>query len=172
MTTVRALTSVEAEAFRLGRLVAAETAPYYLRALFAATPVAAPGLGTFAVDGRWRLYLDPALLVGDAASLVCPTSGEGIGTGMISGYVAAHFVRKALENRRFDEEQFKNYDREIYRRLHSEIRLYNLMMALSPKIYDFGLNILAPNPLFRRFFEHRVGGWLRTAYEKEIEVRL
>lgn len=61
----RALSAPEREAFRLGRLVAAERAPYFMHALFAAAPVAAPGLGTFAVDGAWRLYLDPALLVGD-----------------------------------------------------------------------------------------------------------
>jgi hypothetical protein len=91
---------------------------------------------------------------------------------MISGYVAAHFAQNALKNKNFDAGQFKNYDREIYRRLHSEIRLYNLMMAVSPKIYDFGLNLLAPNPLFQWSFRRRVGGWLRTAYEKEIEVRI
>ena len=60
----RALTADEREAFRLGRLVAAERAPYFMHALFATAPVAAPGLGTFAVDGSWRLYMDPALLVG------------------------------------------------------------------------------------------------------------
>lgn len=61
----RALAADEWEAFRLGRLVAAERAPYFMHALFAAAPVAAPGLGTFAVDGSWRLYMDPDLLVGE-----------------------------------------------------------------------------------------------------------
>ena len=61
----RPLSLDEWEAFRLGRLVAAERAPYFMHALFAAAPVAAPGLGTFAVDGGWRLYLDPDLLVGE-----------------------------------------------------------------------------------------------------------
>lgn len=42
--TSRPLNDVESEAFRLGRLVAAEQAPYFMHALFAATPVAAPGL--------------------------------------------------------------------------------------------------------------------------------
>lgn len=60
----RALSVEEREAFRLGRLVAAERAPYFMHALFAAAPVAAPGLETFAVDGAWRLYMDPDLLVG------------------------------------------------------------------------------------------------------------
>lgn len=130
------------------------------------------GWGIPLASRRRRAFGDGYLLAGDAASLVCPTSGEGIGTGMISGYIAAHFVQKALKNKRFDAEQFKNYDREIYRRLRSEIRLYNLMMRLSPRIYDFGLNLLAPNPLFRWSFHRRVGGWLKTAYERPIEVRI
>lgn len=64
MSGVRVLAPDELRAFRLARLVSAEQMPYFMRALFAAQPVAAPGLGTFAVDAQWRLYLDPALLVG------------------------------------------------------------------------------------------------------------
>lgn len=136
-----------------------------------ATPLERPvGWGLPLASRRRKAFGDGYLLVGDAASLVCPTSGEGIGTGMISGYIAAKFAHKALTDRRFDAEQFKHYDREIYRRLHAEIRLYHLMMALSPKIYDAGLNWLAPNPLFRWTFNHRVNGWLKTAYQREIEV--
>lgn len=137
-----------------------------------AEPLEEPvGWGIPLASRRRRAFGDGYLLVGDAASLVCPTSGEGIGTGMISGYIAAHFAQKALKNNRFDAEQFKNYDREIYRRLHSEIRLYNLMMAVSPKIYDFGLNLLAPNPLFQWSFQRCVSGWLKTAYETPIEIK-
>lgn len=66
-TVVRALAPDESNAFRLARLVAAEMMPYFMSALFAASPVAAPGLGTFAVDGAWRLYLDPECLVGTTA---------------------------------------------------------------------------------------------------------
>ncbi len=65
MRTVRPLTREEHEAFRVARLVAAEQAPYFLHVLFAVAPVAAPGLGTMAVDAQWRLYLDPAVLVGE-----------------------------------------------------------------------------------------------------------
>lgn len=64
---VRGLDPGEQEAFRLARLVAAETMPYFMHGLFAAAPLAAPGLDTFAVDRHWRLYMDPALLVGDRA---------------------------------------------------------------------------------------------------------
>lgn len=114
---------------------------------------------------------DGYLLTGDAASLVCPTSGEGIGTAMISGYVAAHFVQKALTNKDFSAAQFAGYDREIRRRLRDEIRLYNLMMRLSPRVYDFGLNLLAPSPLFRWMFQRGAEQWLRTAYNVELKMR-
>ena len=114
---------------------------------------------------------DGYLLVGDAASLVCPTSGEGIGSGMMSGYVAAQFIEKAVKNNSFSEAEFQHYTREITRRLQDEIRLYNLMMRVSPKIFSFGLNLLAPSPVLRWSFNSRVEGWMRTAYETPIDVR-
>ena len=39
-----------------------------------------------------------ALLVGDAAGLVMPVSGEGIGTGMKSGLLAAKAIKRAIES--------------------------------------------------------------------------
>lgn len=45
-----------------GRARAAELMPYLATALFAMTPVEAPGLGTLGVDRRWRLYWDPAVV--------------------------------------------------------------------------------------------------------------
>lgn len=112
------------------------------------------------------------LLVGDAASLVCPTSGEGIGTGMMSGYIAAQFVQNALKSKDFSREQFRHYDREIHRRLQDEIRLYQLMMRLSPRAYDFGLNLLAPSPLFQWMFRRGAKQWIQTAYETPIQVTM
>ena len=64
---VRPLDQAEQRAFRLARLAAGEAMPYLMHALFALTPLAAPGLGTFGVDARWRLYMDPALLTGPGA---------------------------------------------------------------------------------------------------------
>ncbi len=136
-----------------------------------AEPLEAPiGWGLPLASRQRKAAGDGYLLVGDAASLVCPTSGEGIGTAMISGYVAARFVQKALNNKDFSAVQFAGYDREIYRRLRDEIRLYNLMMRLSPRIYDFGLNLLAPSPLFRWMFQRGAEQWLRTAYNVELRI--
>jgi predicted metal-dependent peptidase len=67
VTTVRPLNPGEQEALRLARLCAADAAPYFMHAVFAMRAVAAPGLGTFAVDRFWRLYLDPAQLTAPGA---------------------------------------------------------------------------------------------------------
>lgn len=59
---VRPMTDTERAALAAARLVALEFAPYLAHALFATRPVAAEGLGTFAVDRTWRLYVDPEAL--------------------------------------------------------------------------------------------------------------
>ena len=139
-----------------------------------ATPLEDPiGWGIPLASRRRRNFGDGYLLVGDAASLVCPTSGEGIGTGMISGYIAAHFAQKALIANRFDAEIFKNYDREVYRRLEGEIGVFEKLMRFQPwRLYDWGLNFLAPQPALQLAFKNLHRGWLETAFEKKIEVNV
>ena len=38
--------------------------PYLATALWAVQRIETPGLGTFAVDRRWRLYYDPSVAAG------------------------------------------------------------------------------------------------------------
>ncbi len=45
------------------RLVAADLQPFLSTALYSLRVIPAPGLGTFAVDERWRLYVDPTTLL-------------------------------------------------------------------------------------------------------------
>jgi predicted metal-dependent peptidase len=44
------------------RLRASGLQPFLAEALYALQPTAQPGLGTFAVDAKWRLYIDPIVL--------------------------------------------------------------------------------------------------------------
>jgi len=87
----RPLDPAEHEAFRTVRLVAAEVAPYFMHALFAAAPLAAPGLGTFAVDEHWRLYLDPACLLGPGAWL--PVEAAGVLVHEVGHLLREHSAR-------------------------------------------------------------------------------
>jgi predicted metal-dependent peptidase len=52
-------TALDTTRLAAARLLAADRTPYFSAGLFALTPVASPGLGTFAVDRRWHLYVDP-----------------------------------------------------------------------------------------------------------------
>ena len=56
--------TVVLDAFKLAaaRLRAAEHQPFLAVALYALVPIARPELGTFAIDERWRLYVDPDVL--------------------------------------------------------------------------------------------------------------
>jgi predicted metal-dependent peptidase len=53
---------IDATKLAAARLLAATEYPFLGVALYALTPVTAPGLGTFAVDERWRLSIDPDVL--------------------------------------------------------------------------------------------------------------
>lgn len=70
-----------------------------------------------------RISGDRYLLLGDAASLINPLSGEGIANAVRSGRVAAEHLIEAFNKRRFDAAFNKKYDKEVYRRMWGELRL-------------------------------------------------
>ena len=77
---------------------------------------------------------DRYLLLGDAASLINPLSGEGIGNAIRSGRVAADHIRNAAKKNRFDADFNLVYDKEIYRRMWGELRLnYWIQIAMRNK---------------------------------------
>lgn len=70
------------------------------------------------------------MLIGDAASLIDPFSGEGIGNALSSGRIAANIADEALKARNFSGEFFKQYDErvweELWTELHNSYRLQRL----------------------------------------------
>ena len=104
------------------------------------------------------------LLAGDAASLICPTTGEGIGPAMRSGYIAAHFIERAIQTNNFSD-TFKNYDREIYKDLQGDIKVFERLKKISPLFYNFFINVVSPSFLCRYYFKKNLVKWIRTAYE-------
>ena len=116
---------------------------------------------------------DGWLLVGDAASMVCPTSGEGIGSGMISGYVAAKFIQRASQQNDFSEKMFANYYREIHKRLTTEEKVYRFVNSIPPRFFSMGINTILSTGLFKYWLSAKaMPKWVETAYSKEIEVNL
>lgn len=115
---------------------------------------------------------DGWLLTGDAASLVCPTTGEGIGPAMLSGYIAAHFVQRAVQKNDFSAGTFTHYDREVYKRLKESIRTYQFLLNTSPALYRFFLNNVISNSYIRKKIITYFNRKIELAYTEKIPVNL
>jgi geranylgeranyl reductase family protein len=83
------------------------------------------------------------LLAGDAASLIDPFTGEGIGNAMYSGYFAAQAIKKGRKHNDYSAKFFAlNYDAAVYDRLWSELKLSHTLQKLSKynNLFNFVVN--------------------------------
>ncbi|KAL5489663.1 hypothetical protein EMCRGX_G018781 [Ephydatia muelleri] len=65
--------------------------------------------GSLRVGGEKNSYDDHLLVIGDAAGMIDPMTGEGIHHAMESGKIAAEFLNEAFEVGNFDKEVMKEY---------------------------------------------------------------
>lgn len=79
------------------------------------------------------------LLLGDAAGLIDPFTGEGIANAIRSGRVAAAHVLKAFEQQKFDAAFNRGYDKEIYYKMWNEFKFSHTLQKLFryPRIINF-----------------------------------
>lgn len=91
------------------------------------------------------------ILTGDAASLVDPLNGEGIGNAMWSGKLAAEAAMKAFTETDFSAEMFRNYDLQIQQRLLPELRKKLFLQRLfnRPWLIDLLVGAGERSPVFR-----------------------
>jgi geranylgeranyl reductase family protein len=94
---------------------------------------------------------DNYLLTGDAASLIDPFSGEGIGNALYSGMLAAETIAKAFASGRFDAEFFKQYDQQFYERQWNELQLSHRLQKLTKYgwMFNFVVNKANKNKTLR-----------------------
>jgi menaquinone-9 beta-reductase len=139
-----------------------------------ATPLENPiGWGLPLASLKRKAHGEGYLIIGDAASMVNPTNGEGIGIGMISGMIAAKFIKNAHSKGDFSPYQFRNFDRETTKRLKSEISLYRQVMRFKPWLFwDAAINLGGHHALTKAKFAREAKNWLITAYEKPIEINV
>lgn len=90
---------------------------------------------------RRKAYGNGFVLVGDAASLIDPFTGEGIGNALVSGSIAARHIKTALEKNDFSEAVFREYDAELWATVGPEMRTSYYMQRLGGKA-KFLLNML------------------------------
>ncbi|MBK7957514.1 MAG: geranylgeranyl reductase family protein [Bacteroidetes bacterium] len=105
------------------------------------------------------LYGDNYLLCGDAAMLIDPFTGEGIGNALSSGYYAAQHIALAIEKNDFSSEEFKNYQDTIERVLGPELRISTTIQRLAnhPWLFNFVVNKIAGSNKIQALFSSMIG---------------
>jgi menaquinone-9 beta-reductase len=96
---------------------------------------------------RQKLSGDSFMLVGDAACLIDPLTGEGIGNAVNSGFVAADQAEKCLKANDFSPQFMKDYDARIWRVMGPELNMSYKMQRLGkyPGIFNLVLWIASRN---------------------------
>lgn len=85
------------------------------------------------------------LLTGDAASLVDPFTGEGIGNAMISGGIAASMVMESFSANNFSAKFLVQYDERIRKRFDRELKTSHRIQELCAHPALFNLVVKKAN---------------------------
>ncbi len=97
------------------------------------------GFGLPLGSRRLPISSDRCILVGDAASLIDPFTGEGIGNAMVSGRLAAQLLMERDLSVEADRQSLAEYDRRVYAKLGKELSISHMMQKLVrfPRLFDF-----------------------------------
>ena len=82
------------------------------------------------------------ILCGDAAALINPTSGDGIGNAMTSGKIAAEHIINAFKNKIFSPYTLCNYESAIYKKLGKNL-INNLKLLRFCTKFPFIITIIS-----------------------------
>lgn len=91
------------------------------------------------------------LLAGDAASVIDPFTGEGIGNAMFTGKWASEQVRDSLVSNNFSANELRKYDKTVYKKIGGELRVSTVMQRLIkyPWLFNWMIRKIKRNPELR-----------------------
>jgi geranylgeranyl reductase family protein len=106
------------------------------------------GMGLPLASKRRRISGDGYMLIGDAAHLIDPFTGEGISHAMISGMHAADVAADAINARDLSSDRLKAYDQRVWKRLGQELAISTRLQSLADKswLFDFVVERANKNP--------------------------
>ncbi|WP_207515650.1 geranylgeranyl reductase family protein [Longitalea luteola] len=108
------------------------------------------------MGSRWvEMCGDHFILVGDAASLIDPVSGDGIGNAVLSGKLAAEQVIQCFITGNFRATFVKNYANRLYKLAGADMRQKTKVlktMARLPFLFDAAF-IAGQNSIIKRFMK-------------------
>ena len=98
-----------------------------------------------------RISGERFLLAGDAASVIDPFTGEGIGNAMFTGKWAAEQVRDSLASNNFSANELRKYDNTVYKKIGGELRVSTVMQRLIkyPWLFNWMIRKIKRNPELR-----------------------
>ncbi len=117
------------------------------------------------VSGEMKGYLLPLgsqkvtisgnrfMLCGDAASLIDPVTGAGIGQAMVSGRYAGWHALKCFENNDFSSGFMKGYDKAVYLKLGKENRMRLIIREMflnKPFFFNSGIGLALRSKFFKK----------------------
>ncbi len=82
-------------------------------------------------NGYKKIYDNRVLLAGDAANLVNPLSGEGVGNALRSGRYAAEHIKDCFKSNDFSKEFNKAYFNRIRKIMFPELRRHAAFAIVS-----------------------------------------
>ena len=93
------------------------------------------------------------LLCGDAASLINPATGEGIGNAMISGRMAAIHNINCFQSNNFTQSFNEQYDKMVYDKLLGDLRIQHWLQRITADrewLINFALKHVSNNHWIRQ----------------------
>ena len=101
---------------------------------------------------------DNFMLAGDAASLIDPISGDGIGNAMLSGKLSAAQVIRCFKQNNFTKIFMKQYDHELLQIIGKELKTHSKAQRILSKI-PFLLDLVflaSSNPTLKKLIRKRL----------------
>jgi geranylgeranyl reductase family protein len=94
------------------------------------------------------------MVVGDAAGLVSPFTGEGIASAMVSGELAAAYAKIAFEKGDFSQSMLAPYSRELHKRYEPDKKIARFLRSVlrSPSLLNLLFNRMGKIPQLGQLF--------------------
>jgi flavin-dependent dehydrogenase len=121
---------------------------------------------------RREISGDNYLLTGDAANLIEPLFGEGIGHAMYSGKFAADHAIHCLEKNDFSAKFNKQYDQMVYNKLGSTLRFSKSMQKIAhyPGLMSFLFNRVTNSTKLQHLLFNIMNGNMPKTRRKGFEL--
>jgi geranylgeranyl reductase family protein len=82
---------------------------------------------------RRKITGDGFMLLGDAAGLIDPFSGEGIGNALFSAKTAVEHASRAIESNDFSDRNLSRYEDDLWKKIGGDLRLSAKLQKLGRK---------------------------------------